>query len=282
MYCDDVPGLDEPFNLRKQCRHGEMVFNRCDRYVGRSLELYGEFSETEAELFGTFLQPGMLVVEAGSNLGALTLALSGLAGNEGAVIAFEPQRMIFHLLCANLALNSISNVFAYQKAVGSEPGAVMVPQLDPASEANFGGLTLGSWDSGEQVPVVSLDGMRFPRLDLLKADVEGMEEQVLEGAMETIARHRPILYLEDDRPEKSESLHARIRSLRYKIYRHLPPLFNPNNFAGNPENVFPGIVSINLLCVPEESAWELPNLPHLTRSDEIELPFDRDPSETSD
>jgi len=249
----------EPFNRRKTCRYGEMVFNRHDRYIGRSLELYGEFSEGEARLFATFLQPGMLVVEAGANLGALTLALSGLVGNEGAVIAFEPQRMVFHLLCANLALNSISNVFAYQKAVGSQEGTLLVPQLDPAAETNFGGLPLGSWDSGEQVPLVSLDGMRFPRLDLLKADVEGMEEQVLAGATETIARHRPILYLEDDRPEQSESLQSRIRSVRYRIYRHLPPLFNPNNFGGNAENVFPGIVSSNLLCVPEESGWEPPD-----------------------
>ena len=252
--------IGEAFNLRKTCRYGEMVFNRHDRYIGRSLELYGEFSQSEAELFGTFLQPGMLVVEAGANLGALTLALSSLVGNEGAVIAFEPQRLMFHLLCANLALNSISNVFAYQKAVGSEAGDILVPQLDPDSEANFGGLPLGSWDSGEQVPLVSLDGMRFPRLDLLKADVEGMEEAVLAGAVETIARHRPMLYLEDDRPEKSESLQARIRSLRYRIYRHLPPLFHADNFARNPENVFPGIVSSNLLCVPKESGWEPPGL----------------------
>jgi FkbM family methyltransferase len=233
-----------------------MIFNRHDRYIGRSLEQYGEFSEQEVELFATFLRPGSLVLEAGANLGAHTLALSALVGGEGAVIAFEPQRLVFHLLCANLALNSITNVFAYQKAVGAADGTIVVPQIDPASEANWGGLALGAWEQGEPVPVTWLDGMRFPRLDLLKADVEGMEEQVLAGAAETIARHRPMLYLEDDRPDLSESLRARIRSLGYKIYNHTPPLFNPGNFANNPENIFPGIVSANLLCVPEGSEWQ--------------------------
>lgn len=244
-----MPG--DSFNVRKLCRHGEMMFNRHDRYIGRSLDLYGEFSEKEVELFGTLLGPGALVVEAGSNLGAHTLALSRLVGSEGAVIAFEPQRLVFHLLCANLAQNSIANVFAYQKAVGAQAGTVLVPQPDPALESNFGGLSLGAHESGEPVPVVALDEMRFPRLDLLKADVEGMEEQVLAGAAETIARHRPILYVEDDRPGKSESLRQRILALGYRIHRHTPPLFNPDNFAANPENVFPEIVSINLLCVPE-------------------------------
>jgi FkbM family methyltransferase len=227
-----MPG--DLFNVRKPCRHGEMIFNRHDRYIGRSLEHYGEFSDKEAELFGTFLQPGAFVVEAGSNIGAHTLAISALVGGEGTVIAFEPQRLVFHLLCANLALNSIRNVFAHQEAVGAEAGTILVPQLDPASEANFGGLSLGAWKFGEPVRVVSLDNMRFPRLDLLKADVEGMEEKVLIGAAETIARHRPILYLEDDRPKQSESLRMRIRSLGFRIYSHTPPLFNPDNFAGNP------------------------------------------------
>jgi len=245
----------DSFNVRKLCRHGEMIFNRHDRYIGRSLEHYGEFSEQEVELFATFLRPGTLVVEAGSNLGAHTLALSRMVGREGAVIAFEQQRLVFHLLCANLALNSIGNVFAYQKAVGQAAGTVRVPQLDPASETNFGGVSLGTCESGEPVPVVRLDDMRFPRMDLLKADVEGMEEQVLAGAAETIALYRPMLYLEDDRPERSEALRARIRSMGFRIYRHTPALFNPDNFARNPEDIFPGIVSGNLLCVPEESEW---------------------------
>lgn len=255
--------LGEAFNVRKVCRHGEMVFNRHDRFIGRSLELYGEFSEREIELFRAFLRPGALVIEAGANIGAHTLALSKLVGEEGVVIAFEPQRLVFHLLCANLALNSIVNVFAYQKAVGSAAGTVLVPQPDPTSEFNFGGLPLGAWEQGEPVPVVRLDDMQLPRLDLLKADVEGMEGQVLEGATETIARHRPILYVEDDRQEKSEALCAAIREMGYRLHGHTPPLFNSDNFAGHPENVFGAIASGNVLCVPVESSWRPPALPYL-------------------
>ncbi len=32
-------------------RHGRMLYNPNDTYVGRSLDLYGEFSEGEVELF---------------------------------------------------------------------------------------------------------------------------------------------------------------------------------------------------------------------------------------
>lgn len=243
------------FNLRKTCRHGEMIFNRHDRYIGRSLEVYGEFSEAEVRLLGGALRPGALVIEAGANIGSHTLPLSRAVGEEGAVIAFEPQRLVFHLLCANLALNSIANVYAYQKAVGATSGTILVPQLDPTADCNFGGLPLGQWEEGEPVPLVRLDDMRLPRLDLLKADVEGMEAEVLAGATRTIAAHRPLVYLECDRQEKSEELCAQVRQLGYRLWRHTPPLFSADNFAGHPEDIFGGLVSINLLGVPSESGW---------------------------
>ena len=52
---------------------------------------------------------------------------------------------------------------------------------------------------------------------------------------------------ENDRLEKSKDLIELIWSLNYRIYWHLPPLFNPDNFAGDTENIYPGIVSVNML-----------------------------------
>ena len=67
-----------PFNRFKQCRHGTLLYNMHDIYVGRSLDLYGKFSEGEAALFQQMLKPGMTVVEVGSNIGALTVVLAWL------------------------------------------------------------------------------------------------------------------------------------------------------------------------------------------------------------
>jgi hypothetical protein len=80
-------------------------------------------------------------------------------------------------------------------------------------------------------------------------DVEGMEPAVLRGARGTIEKHRPVLYVENDRPASSRDLIALIQSLGYRLYWHLPPLFNPDNWYGNPENVFGNVVSVNMLCV---------------------------------
>ena len=58
---------DEGWNRLKDCRHGRMLYNVNDRYIGRSLDLYGEFSEAEVELFRQIVRPGDIVVEVGAN-----------------------------------------------------------------------------------------------------------------------------------------------------------------------------------------------------------------------
>ena len=238
-----------PFNQIADCRYGKMVFNRNDRYIGKSLNLYGEFSEGEVDLFRQVVEPGSVVVEVGANIGTHTLFFARQVGLEGAVIAFEPQRVVFQSLCANMALNSVTNVQCFQKAVGAEQGEIPVPVLDYSRENNYGGLSLESGQQGESTPLVTIDSLKLSRCTLLKVDVEGMERQVLAGAAKTIAKCRPILYVENDRREKADELVRFIDGLDYAMYWHLPPLFNPDNFLKNPNNVFGDTVSINMVCI---------------------------------
>src|SRR5437773_2697778 len=91
------------FNRLKQCRHGMMLYNINDVYIGRSLDQYGEFSEGELDLFQQFVKPGQLILEVGANIGAHTVWLAQAVGSTGTVLAFEPQRIVYQALCANLA-----------------------------------------------------------------------------------------------------------------------------------------------------------------------------------
>lgn len=241
----------EPFNRLKACKHGTLVYNIHDMYIGHSLDAYGEFSEGEIEVFRQFVRPGMVVVEVGANIGAHTVFLAQQVGPTGHVLAFEPQRLVFQTLCANLAINSIANTRVWQAAVGAAPSEIIVPMLDPNTEHNFGGLGLGGHLMGERVPLMTLDGLNLAQCHLLKIDVEGMEQQVLEGARQLVARCQPILYVENDRREKAAALIRLIDELGYNMYWHTPPLFNPQNFAGNPQNLFGNVVSVNMLCCPK-------------------------------
>jgi FkbM family methyltransferase len=236
----------------QQCRHGPMLFNRRDMYIGRSLAEYGEYSEAELDVLRQLLRPGAVIVEAGSNIGALTIPLARIAGESGRVYAFEPQRLLFQILCANLALNGLYNVVAQQRALGNAPGELLVPVLPPGEALNFGGVSLETHQWGEPVPVGTIDALALKRLSLVKADVEGMEQAVLEGGRETITRLRPVLYVECDRRDRSPALIELILSFGYRAFWHSPLYFNPHNFAGNGRNVFGNTASGNLLALPAE------------------------------
>ena len=252
------------FNKLTDSRHGRMLYNTNDVYIGKSLELYGEFSYGECHLFDAVVQPGMTVVEVGSNIGAHTVFLAQKAGLQGRVHAFEPQRIVYQTLCANIALNNLSNVVTHYAAAGDKPGTIKVPELEPKATNNFGGLGLGEFDTGADVPVVTLDSLGLRFCHFIKADVEGMEESALRGGEETIRQHSPVLYVENDREEKSESLLTYIHSLGYRTFLHWPPLFNPDNHKGNTENVFENIVSKNLLCVHRSKKANISGLKEIT------------------
>ncbi len=237
-------------NRLTRARHGLMLYNRHDQYIGRSLEAYGEFSEGECQLLRQIVKPGQVIVEAGAHIGAHTIPLSRWVGSGGRVLAFEPQRIVFQTLCANVALNGRTNVACQPRALGQRPGTLRVPPVDYTQAINTGGIALCEGAQGELVEVVTIDSLELSACHLIKVDVEGMELEVLRGAEATLARHRPLLYVENDRAEKSAALIAYLLGAGYALYWHLPPLFQSHNFFDNSENIFPGVVSANMLGVP--------------------------------
>jgi FkbM family methyltransferase len=242
-------------NLRlKLCRPGFVMFNPKDRFIGRSFDLYGEFSELEAQLFRQIVKPGMVVLDVGANIGAHTLDFARSVGPGGLVIAIEPQRVLYQMLCGNLALNRIAHVRALNAGAGRAVGRAGVPRLDYSGENNFGGVSLVREGESEPVDIIAIDGLELAACHFVKVDVEGMESEVLAGAALTIKRHRPYLYVENDRRDRSAALIEQIRAMGYRLYWHFPPLFNPGNFYANPHNVFGSIGSLNMLCVPLENA----------------------------
>ncbi len=252
---------EAPFNRLKACRYGTLLYNVNDRYVGRALDLYGEYSEGEVEMFRRIVRDGDIVLDVGANLGAHTLFFARAVGPGGAVLAFEPQRLIFQTLCANMALNNVVNALCYWTALTDAPGVMAVPLLDPRRALNFGALALGQHATGDQITVMRADGFDLPRCRLIKVDVEGMELQVLRGAAGLIERHHPIVYVENDRPQHADALVAWIRGLGYRLYWHRPPLYNPANFLGNAHDEYPGVASHNMLCVHPRQPMDALDLP---------------------
>lgn len=246
-----MQSANAPAGLRlRQCRYGTMLYRLNDTFIGRSLELYGEMGEQEVRALCSLVRPGDVVLEVGANIGTNVVPLARRVGSGGFVIAFEPQRRIHQILCANVALNGLPNVLALWAAAGAAEGAIRLPAIDYETRGNSGGVSLSAEGEGERVPVMTIDGLELKSCRLMKIDVEGMEIDVLRGAARTIERLQPRLYVENDRREKSPALITHLTGLGYRCHWHFPRLFNRENFRGHAENVFGDIVSVNMLCLP--------------------------------
>ena len=66
-----------PVNLCHDFRYGKIMYNQLDQFIGRSLRLYGEYSQGEADIFEQIVKPGHIVVEAGANIGSRRLSRNG-------------------------------------------------------------------------------------------------------------------------------------------------------------------------------------------------------------
>jgi FkbM family methyltransferase len=229
----------------RECRHGRLMFYDNDVYIGRSLLNAGAYSEEEILLWKQIIRPGWTVVEAGANIGAHTVWFSKAVGPGGMVHAFEPQRQMYQMLVGNLALNEITNVRGMHAALASSSGTARVPPIDYRRTENFGGF--GLVHAGGEVAVYAVDdySLLLDRVDFMKIDVEGMEADVIRGARETIDRCRPVLYVENDRTEKSRELIDLLRGFGYRLYWHLPYVNR---------QLFEDTVSMNMLCVHGENA----------------------------
>ena len=100
-------------------------YNINDLTIVRALDLYGEFSEIEVAFLCEFLEDGDVTFEVGANIGSLTVPLANAVGEEGTLIAFEPQPVLFQNLCANIALNGLRHIrrSTPPSAIGKDPSA---------------------------------------------------------------------------------------------------------------------------------------------------------------
>lgn len=240
-----------------------------DHYMGQSMIKYGEYCQLELDLLLQVVPEGGIVLDIGANMGLMTVPLAQKVGSKGRVLAFEPQLQNYQALCGTLVLNDCVNVQALQKAVGRSVGEIVTPLFDPqtlstAATLNMGAISLPEFAkqdaaAGLKVPVIPLDQLTLPRLDLMKIDVERMEIDVLTGAEQTIEQHQPFIFVENNIPAKSDDLIGLLESFGYVCFWHQCYLFNPNNYRKDPENIFHNTASLNMLCVPASQTHRVAN-----------------------
>ncbi|QBI56786.1 FkbM family methyltransferase [Streptomonospora litoralis] len=164
-----------------------------------------------------------VAVDAGANIGNHTLWFSQVCGLD--VVAFEPLH--HELLAEHVRMNRAQKRVRIETvALGDHTSTathVGKGRLDPDASAEPSAepdVAAGQWiGSGANLPVRTLDSYQLPDVDVIKADIEGMEAMMLAGARATIRRHRPVVFAEEwGRPEH-EAIASVLHPLGYALTR---------------------------------------------------------------
>ncbi len=142
---------------------------------------------------------GKDIVDIGANIGSFSIDFAHLVGDRGKVFCFEPQRLIYYQLCGNIFMNGLDNVYCYNVAIGHEEGVAKIdkPNYHSKDNVNFGAAAITQSETDFDLVVMKkLDDYEFNDIVFIKIDVQGFESYVIDGAIETIKKHRPYLLVE--------------------------------------------------------------------------------------
>ncbi len=258
----------------KKCRWGQFILLRRDM-ISDYVNIYGEWGETENDLFRALLPNDGVTVEVGSNIGMHAIAISKIC-SEGKIYCYEAQRHLFHILCGNIAINNRLNVIARNLAVSDQCGHVNIQTSDYDRPWNYGAFSIdagfseeGNFDGTirtEKVNVVSLDEdpllFEIEKIHLIKADVEGAEAKVVVGARNLIERHRPYLSLEAGPEGSVAKLVGILSSIGYIGYWFLSLRFRRDNYNSAPfDKPISTRYDVNILFCPREKPLRNCDLP---------------------
>lgn len=150
--------------------------------------------------------PG-IVIDVGANTGFYA-CLAFYASPEARVLAFEPYRAVFDVLGRNIAANQArGRIEPVPLALSSDRGSatLYVPTQEHGLMETSASLEQSfkpAHSEAQSVDTVTLDTFLAAhvcaeeRVSLIKMDVEGHEAAVLAGARQTVARWRPLLFVE--------------------------------------------------------------------------------------
>ena len=197
---------------------------------------------------------GKDIIDIGGNNGNFAIDFAHMVGDNGKVHSFEPQRLIYYQLCGNVFINGLDNVYCHNLAVGSCVDKVYIetPNYFEKGYVNFGNVKVG--DKGDLVMHVPLDSFEndFKDVVFIKIDVQGYELNVINGAVNTIKKHRPYIFVEfeeyllQNAGTSEKELQEKIESLGYVVKRFRDGILHQTT-SGK---------CLDCVCIPEEKFKE--------------------------
>jgi FkbM family methyltransferase len=165
-------------------------------YVQRKILLSRTFFEdTQLKRARKFIPENAVVYDLGANIGNHSVYFAAICG-ASKVMSFEAQTHCHTILEKNLELNGLTQATAHHCLLGTEGGSA---RLRNQAIKNLGATSfapIAGQKGAFKMHAVDEFGLQEDRIDLVKIDVEGMQIPVLVGALKSLAKHKPTIWIE--------------------------------------------------------------------------------------
>jgi len=187
---------------------GDLIMHlRLDEHMQSQIFWRGYYNRDIQWVLRDVLKTGMVVVDAGANVGEVTLIAAKLVGESGKVYAFEPQKDVAAELSVNVDANNFDQVSIELKGLSDEVGEkdIYTASCDFSDGSKNEGLaTLYPSDRcHDEAGTIALDTLdnyveqnNIRQLNLIKMDIEGAELPALKGCIKTLKRFKPYIIVE--------------------------------------------------------------------------------------
>ncbi len=175
------------------------------------------------------IRKGEVVIDAGANIGLFTAFASKKTGPTGRVYAFEPVERTKRLLETNVKNNGLENAQVVPFALGGADSEIIFSVPDKLGDSSPYQQGNHRTEKARQIRLDSfLEENGIGRLDFIKADIEGMEREMLRGAENSIKRFKPkVSICTYHRPDDPQVLEEMLLGFvpQYKIRKSRTKLF---------------------------------------------------------
>jgi FkbM family methyltransferase len=193
-------------------------------HVGFDVINLGVHDTLVPEAICRLLDAGENAIDVGANIGQNTAAMALAAGARGEVTAFEPSEKSWGILTRNIERwsgYSMAPITAVRKALSARPGTGML-----RAAFDLGGYSLEENSPGTQtgsvaeVELITLDSYLPPgyRVAVMKIDVEGHEQAVLEGSARLLREHRVRDIVFEDFQRQPSAVTRLLRAEGYTVF----------------------------------------------------------------
>ena len=194
------------------------------------MTVYAVVEDYEKEYDPYFKLSEGIFLDVGSHIGKYSIRIANSINTRGKVIAIEPDVNNFKLLCHNKELNQLNNLHCINKGAYSKQDELIL-YTTPHNGEMYNSLVKKQDDWKEVKIKVNtidniLDELSINHIDLMKIDTEGVELEVVKGAINIISRCKPKIIVE---VWGSESL-KEIESLLSKVGYPAPAMIDKENY----------------------------------------------------